>query len=276
MEQGFAAEVAATFHFLGNSGRTAQTSPVRDQSVPWRKVLSFLEAIEGERTPGGLSRRVLDMIGSLIQFDFAFCVVTNARETAARSLKQDGRFFSRDVPPALLGDYFDRFIHVDPVLPLVPGLQRADIDWAEFDPSEFTHDFLGRYSVRRSLGMAHLPPTADGFLLALHRGGRTSVTETDRAILATIHPHLCNLFAACLAPEQELKRRVARISEETGLTPREGKVMLHLCERLSAGEIASRLCIGRRTVEKHLEHIYVKLGASGGRQLRERLLGGNP
>lgn len=45
-----------------------------------------------------------------------------------------------------------------------------------------------------------------------------------------------------------------------GLTPREQEVLLWLATGKTDGDIATLLDISRRTVQKHLEHIYVKLG----------------
>jgi len=44
-----------------------------------------------------------------------------------------------------------------------------------------------------------------------------------------------------------------------GLTAREREVLAHASKGQTAAEIADALCISRRTVEKHLEHIYDKL-----------------
>jgi DNA-binding CsgD family transcriptional regulator len=45
-----------------------------------------------------------------------------------------------------------------------------------------------------------------------------------------------------------------------GLTPREGEVMHWLSRGKTDAEIAALLAISPRTVHKHLEHVYVKLG----------------
>lgn len=45
-----------------------------------------------------------------------------------------------------------------------------------------------------------------------------------------------------------------------GLTPREGDVMHWLSHGKTDAEIAALLTISPRTVHKHLEHVYVKLG----------------
>jgi DNA-binding CsgD family transcriptional regulator len=50
------------------------------------------------------------------------------------------------------------------------------------------------------------------------------------------------------------------VAQDLRLTPREVTVLGLLVEGLTAGAIARRLTIGERTVQKHLEHAYTKLG----------------
>ena len=50
------------------------------------------------------------------------------------------------------------------------------------------------------------------------------------------------------------------VAQDFRLTPRELTVLGLLVEGLTAGAIARRLTIGERTVQKHLEHAYTKLG----------------
>jgi DNA-binding NarL/FixJ family response regulator len=44
------------------------------------------------------------------------------------------------------------------------------------------------------------------------------------------------------------------------LTPRELEVLAHVAEGRTDGEIATLLYVSVRTVHKHLEHVYEKLG----------------
>jgi DNA-binding CsgD family transcriptional regulator len=58
-----------------------------------------------------------------------------------------------------------------------------------------------------------------------------------------------------------------------GLTQRETEIALLLSVRLSMPEIADRLFISRRTVEKHAERIYAKLGVRRKKEVGEHLRG---
>ena len=55
------------------------------------------------------------------------------------------------------------------------------------------------------------------------------------------------------------------------LSPREARLCSLVVLRLSTSEIAAHLSIGPRTVEKHLENVFGKLGVQSREQLRLRL-----
>lgn len=74
---------------------------------------------------------------------------------------------------------------------------------------------------------------------------RVSRIETD--------PPLLLLDEVRLQPDPEEMRR-------RGLTPREGEVITCAALGLSDAQIADELVVSRRTVQKHLEHAYRKLG----------------
>jgi DNA-binding CsgD family transcriptional regulator len=58
-------------------------------------------------------------------------------------------------------------------------------------------------------------------------------------------------------------RQPAAVARELGLTAREADVLAHAATGLSDAEVARDLAITVRTVGKHLEHIYRKLGVPG-------------
>jgi DNA-binding CsgD family transcriptional regulator len=82
-------------------------------------------------------------------------------------------------------------------------------------------------------------------------------TARERARIALLAPHLTFLWrlAQGSAHPQEIVVRAT-----AGLTQRETEVMRWLACGKTDADIAALLAISRRTVHKHLEHIYDKLG----------------
>lgn len=111
------------------------------------------------------------------------------------------------------------------------------------------------------------PPLYVG--IALSRGTH-DYTDAERALLDRARPYLVQIYRAALAHStlaEELGAReptgvgVERLVE-AGLTPREAVVLAHVARGLSNADIAAELRVSERTVGKHLQHCYDKLGAS--------------
>jgi HD-GYP domain-containing protein (c-di-GMP phosphodiesterase class II) len=91
---------------------------------------------------------------------------------------------------------------------------------------------------------ARPPAEAAGELRAEVRGGRLDGDATDAVLRAAGH-------------------RVTRRPERpAGLTPREAEILALLARGLLNKQIAQRLHITPKTVGKHIEHIYMKIGVS--------------
>ncbi|MFZ2387480.1 MAG: helix-turn-helix transcriptional regulator [Polaromonas sp.] len=92
-------------------------------------------------------------------------------------------------------------------------------------------------------------------------------SERDRQRLDLLRPHLAFLYRhACKAaakPAGETQEQYLPVPPDIGppgLTARETAVMQWLACGKTDAEIAALLSISPRTVQKHLEHVYVKLG----------------
>ncbi len=93
-------------------------------------------------------------------------------------------------------------------------------------------------------------------------------SERERERLALIQPHLVYLFRQAAGSLPDLPtsaEAVPWVAEMPAgsvgpLTPREGDVMHWLACGKTDADIAALLAISPRTVHKHLEHIYEKLG----------------
>jgi DNA-binding CsgD family transcriptional regulator len=91
--------------------------------------------------------------------------------------------------------------------------------------------------------------------LAVNRGGRDVIdfTDEDVAVAALLRGRLTRALSRLAPPAPP----------PSGLTPREAAVLDLLARGLADQQIARRLCISPRTVDKHLEHAYAKLRVHG-------------
>ena len=113
-------------------------------------------------------------------------------------------------------------------------------------------DFYAPLGVDRALCVA-LPPVAGRAIgVAFHRSGR-DFAEDERALLARVRPALS--VAA--------RRTGAAPGARLPLTDREAQVIGLIERGATNAEVGLTLHISRRTVEKHLEHAYRKLGVAG-------------
>lgn len=99
---------------------------------------------------------------------------------------------------------------------------------------------------------------------------RRDFTQTERALLAFVQPHLSALFQLAaraepvptpLAPPQPAEvSGAADLAATLGLTLREATILAHVSQGEPDKLIAQRCCISPRTVQNHLHNIYAKLG----------------
>ena len=181
----------------------------------------------------------------------------------------------------------------------LPGVRLGERDIECFDRHFFEHplvrfhgfeggrvtrrisDSLSRNEFRRSaiyadyyqrVGLEHtvaVPLSIDTHTLVsvvLNRRG-LDFSERDCERLEVLRPHLAFLYRQAnrhaALPGHAEAASLQRAAPESGpgrLTPRENEVLHWLARGKTDAEIAALLGLSPRTVQKHLEHIYVKLG----------------
>jgi DNA-binding CsgD family transcriptional regulator len=87
---------------------------------------------------------------------------------------------------------------------------------------------------------------------------RRGFSDGDRARLEVIRPHLGNLYRLSTAASRHWSSAESALPDS--LTPRERDVLRWLGAGKTDKDIGAILAISPRTVHKHLEHIYEKLG----------------
>jgi len=171
-----------------------------------------------------------------------------------------------DVPDAISKDgieAFDRHLPGHPLLRAHRHNPRADtrrisdlVPEAQFRCSSLFDEYY------RPIGIAHamaLPVHVDGNLLVsfvFNRSGH-DFTDGERGRLEAIRPHLANLYRLSRAMESV---RPVQWAPPPQLTPREQEVLRWLAGGKTDRDIGEILAISPRTVHKHLQRIYEKLG----------------
>ncbi len=150
-------------------------------------------------------------------------------------------------------------------------------DWNEYRDTEYHNEFNRPLHLRYSLGVG-LPDRSSGrqYALFVHRGSSgPAFGDTDAHVLRAIRKPLMRLLSLISANEPSCAQALREREAAPGccaLTAREAEIAELLCKRQTMREIASRLEISPRTVERHALHVYEKLNVSGRLELSRLLI----
>jgi DNA-binding CsgD family transcriptional regulator len=128
----------------------------------------------------------------------------------------------------------------------------------QFARTDIFNDFYRPITVTHQLIVGFQVPGLGFATCALSRS-RADFTETERALLAFVQPHLVALLQLAQAQPGSAAEGSA-LAASLGLTRREADVLRHLTLGRADKEIAHHCRISPRTVHHHLRSIYAKLG----------------
>lgn len=147
---------------------------------------------------------------------------------------------------------FDRHFHEHPLVRYHAyqggrGTQRISdsLPIEQFRRSALYNDYYRRIRIDHAMALPIY--VRDGVLVSfvLNRT-RRNFTDRERALLDVLRPHLARVYQ--------------RLNRLGGLTAREAEVLRWVAAGKSDAQIAAILHISTRTVQKHLQHSYEKLG----------------
>jgi DNA-binding CsgD family transcriptional regulator len=232
-------------------------------SAELRAALEALRAIgEDSRSGDAFARRGVEFLPRLVSSELTTLSVCNL-ETGHRSVVSDrpGAISPREI------GVFDRYFFDHPLVREHGRNPRAVTRRiAELLPESVFHRtplYNDYYRVIRIDHVMAVPIHVDrrllvSFVLNRHKRG---FSDRDRARLEIMRPHLGNLYrlgvAADRAPDGAPP---AETGPAAPLTPRERDVLRWLAAGKTDKDIGGILGISPRTVHKHLQHIYEKLG----------------
>ncbi|HEV2429929.1 MAG TPA: LuxR C-terminal-related transcriptional regulator [Burkholderiales bacterium] len=147
---------------------------------------------------------------------------------------------------------FDRHFHEHPLVRFhayqggrVPQRISDSVPFEQFRRTALYNDYYRRIRIDHAIALPIY--VRDGLLVSfvLNRT-RRDFTDRERALLEVLRPHLAKIYQ--------------RINTVGQLTPREAEVLRWVAAGKSDAQIGAILRISARTVQKHLQNIYDKLG----------------
>lgn len=239
----------------------------------WKRLYELLADLTRERSLEAAFDHVMDTIEALVPGDRGVAL-----------MRMDGiipycvRWPDYAAP---LVDRFNRYFnHHSPVYYSPPLRALPAIDWKRYEQTEYHNEFNRPLHLRHSLGVGvRDETTGELYALFVHRGfSGPAFSPADEAVFAALWQPLSSLFSLISANERRFRSAITAREADPDcsvLSPREAQVADLLCRRRSMRDIARRLGISPRTVERHALHIYKKLNVGGKRELI-RLCAGRP
>jgi DNA-binding CsgD family transcriptional regulator len=238
------------------------TMPPRLSSRELRRALDTLHAI-GEACTGStdFARRGVEHLPRLVGSDLTTLVVCDL-DQGHRTVVPSGMISRREI------EVFDRYFYEHPLVRdhgRNPNAVTRRIDDfvapAEFHRTPLYNDYYRRIRIEHVMAV---PIHVDGrFLVSFvfNRSG-SAFTDRDRDLAEVMRPHLSNLYRLSVAIEKarDLPADAPFDRAAAPLTSREREVLDWVAAGKTNRDVAAILGASPRTVEKHLERIYEKLG----------------
>lgn len=249
----------------------------KETGFPWKAGSDFILDCESVHEPYRFCVNALEKIRPIIPYDQAVVLMLDANRKIARKHFVD---FPRRRAQMYLNHY-SKVSHGDFGLSQdvfeLEGFGLVNLtDWDKVDGAQddFIQTYIRPCGVSQTLSFALFdlkgaPATA--FALDRLDGGQFTKIEVDAAKLLTAH--LSNLYKNLFVRPTAQARMWDGIAGVEGLTPREREVVDLLCQGIRPVCIARELRISLGTTNKHIAHIYAKLGVDSKQEMLVKLLG---
>jgi DNA-binding CsgD family transcriptional regulator len=228
-------------------------------SLLWKKILDYLAEAGRERDIDKFCYKALIGLEKLVNADGSVLQMVGPGRTLLPTSK------AHNYSEKALRRYRRFYYRFDPGRALFPeGITVAAAKWRDFKENALITDFLEANDIRASGGVFLYDYRGNLYaFLNVHKKSNRGFSERETAVMEIVQPHLSNLLANLTAPSPLKPETVTILESIQGnkiLSRRETEITGYLHRRFSAAEIAETLQISRRTVERHIEHIYGKLG----------------
>ncbi|HLX22583.1 MAG TPA: helix-turn-helix transcriptional regulator [Usitatibacter sp.] len=237
------------------------------KAIDLRAALDTLGAIsESASNDSRFARHAVAGLARLVPADLTTLSICDL-EAGHRSVVSDvsGAISRRQI------EAFDRHFHEHPLVrahghnPAATTRRISDlVSPSEFRATSLYNEYYRAIGVEHAMAVPIHVHRHELVSFVLNRSGR-DFTDRDRACLESIRPHLGNIFRMTRAIESAraawgVPPTCQPSLEDVPLTAREREVFQWLARGKTDKDIAEILAISPRTVHKHLQRIYEKLG----------------
>jgi DNA-binding CsgD family transcriptional regulator len=235
----------------------------------YEAVLDFVRQVHAVGDMDTFPRRAIEGIGALIPSDMLTYNEIDSRQQHVYVVEQPASVISASQVRT-----FERLAGQHPLIrhyaltrETRPRKISDFLSLSEFRRLDLYQEFFREVAVNYQ--MAVTIPSSNSVLIgiALNRTLR-DFSERDRAVLDVIRPHLAQSYRNAI--EKTTLRQRTEAAERSLwsapaaslalLTSREQEVLVLVADGKTNVQIADRLALSPRTVQKHLEHIYDKVG----------------
>ena len=246
-------------------------------SIPWKQCSDFVLDCGSVHEPYRFCRRVIERIADLVPYDQSLFLMLDGNRKIVRKhfvgfperwSRMYLNYYSKSVTDdfSLSSDAFE-----------IEGRGYIDlIDWHDIDwiHDDFMDNYIKPRNLSQSLSFTLFDlkgSPATTFCLDRLNDGSFAAREVEVVRLLTAH--LSNLYKNLFVRPTGQVRMWDGVAGAVDLTPRECEVLDLLCQGIKPVYIARELHISLGTANKHIAHIYRKLGVDNKQELLVKLLG---
>ncbi len=246
-------------------------------SISWEKCSDFVLACGSVHEPYRFCVTVLERIRDIVPYDQAlFLMLDGNRKIARKHFVGFSEHWSQ-----MYLNYYSKSMRDDFGLTKdvfeIEGAGYVDlIDWHELDwiRDDFMVNYIRPRKLSQSLSFVLFDlKGAPATIFCLDRLGDGQFTAQEMETVRLITAHLGNLYKNLFVRPVEQVRMWDGIAGVDELTQREREVLDLLCQGIKPVYIARELRISLGTANKHIAHIYKKLGVNSKQELLVKLLG---
>jgi DNA-binding CsgD family transcriptional regulator len=232
-----------------------------------RRAVQLVDVLADLDDPGDFAELMLPQLARLVG-----CDVITYNEIGLEAGQVRYADYPCGIRDPALGEVFAAHVHEHPLVTYYrqshdPGPAKISdfLSQRQFHSLGLYTDFYRTLAVEHQIAVALPTPGTQVVGVAFNRG-RTDFSESDRAVLSALHgPLMAGLERARARHRARLALAAphpASDAEPSGLTDREAQILRLVAAGRTNMAIARTLDVSPRTVAKHLEHVYRKLGVT--------------